>query len=168
MCQYSTILIHPANFEKRQPMKTIAKTICQTVLLVSSLLAPMTYAADDSRQLVEFPDMMKNHMLANMRDHLVSLTEIQQFIAAAEYEKASEVAEKRLGLSSLDDHGAAHRAQMMPKEMQEIGTGMHKAASKFALSIEEAGASGDIKPALADLATLMQQCVSCHSAYRVH
>jgi cytochrome c556 len=56
----------------------------------------------------------------------------------------------------------------MPKEMQEIGTGMHKAASKFALSIEEAGASGDIKPALGDLAVLMQQCVSCHSAYRVH
>ena len=149
-------------------MKTIVKTICLTLLLISPLLTSISHAADDNRKLIEFPDMMKNHMLANMRDHLVSLTEIQQYIATAEYEKASDVAEKRLGLSSLDDHGAAHMAQMMPKEMQEIGTGMHKAASKFALSIEDAGASGDIKPALADLATLMQQCVSCHSAYRVH
>ena len=149
-------------------MKTIAKTICQSLLLISPLLTTFTHAADDSRQLVEFPDMMKNHMLANMRDHLVSLTEIQQYIASGDFEKASDVAEERLGLSSLDDHDAAHMAQMMPKEMQEIGTGMHKAASKFALSIEEAGASGDIKPALGVLAVLMQKCVSCHSAYRVH
>ena len=149
-------------------MKTFTAILFKTLLIISPLITLSGHAADDSRKLVEFPNMMKNHMLTNMRDHLASLTEIQQYMASGEYEKASEVAEKHLGLSSLDDHGAAHMAQMMPKEMQEIGTGMHKAASKFALSIEEAGASGDIKPALGDLAKVMQQCVSCHSAYRVH
>ena len=39
----------------------------------------------DSRQLVEFPEMMRDHMLENMRDHLLALTEIQQYLALEEY-----------------------------------------------------------------------------------
>nr|CAA6812385.1 MAG: Unknown protein [uncultured Thiotrichaceae bacterium] len=139
-----------------------------TALLAVTLMPPVIFAEDDARQKVEFPQMMQDHMMMNMRDHLVALSEIQLFMATSEFEKAAEVAEQRLGLSSLDNHGAAHMAQMMPKEMQEIGTGMHKAASQFAVSVVEAGASGDLKPALGDLAKVTQQCIACHSAYRIH
>lgn len=126
------------------------------------------FAQDDTREKVEFPQMMQQHMLANMRDHLLAISEIQALMAAADYDKAAQIAEQRLGLSSLDNHGAAHMAQMMPKEMQEIGSEMHKAASQFAISVVDAGASGDLKPALNDLSKLMQQCVACHAAFRVH
>ncbi|TXH66709.1 MAG: hypothetical protein E6Q83_19910 [Thiothrix sp.] len=126
------------------------------------------FAQDDTRQKVEFPQMVQQHMLANMRDHLLALSEIQALMAVADYDKAAQIAEQRLGLSSLDNHGAAHMAQMMPKEMQEIGSEMHKAASQFAISVVDAGASGDLKPALNDLSKLMQQCVACHAAFRVH
>lgn len=127
-----------------------------------------TCFAEDARQKVKFPAMMQQHMLENMRDHLQAVSEIQAFMATAEYDKAAEVAEQRLGLSSLDDHGASHMAQMMPEAMQAIGTAMHKAASQFAITVVDAGTDDDLKPALAALSRVTQQCVACHSAYRVH
>lgn len=131
------------------------------------LMTSTSFAETDKREQVDFPQMMQQHMLANMRDHLLALSEIQAFMAAADYGKAAEVAEQRLGLSSLDNHGASHMAQMMPKAMQEIGTAMHKAASQFAVTVVDAGASGDLKGALGDLSKVTQQCVACHSAYRL-
>ena len=146
------------------PLKKIV--LCTAMFLWFS--ASVSVAEEDARQKVDFPAMMQQHMLANMRDHLQAVSEIQAFMATAEYEKAAEVAEQRLGLSSLDDHGASHMAQMMPKEMQAIGTAMHKAASQFAITVVDAGTDDDLKPALAALSKVTQQCIACHSAYRVH
>ena len=139
-----------------------------SLLLTLSILASVSWAEQDTRQKLDFPEMMQQHMLANMRDHLLAISEIQALLATAEYDKAAEVAEQRLGMSSLDHHGAAHMASMMPKEMQDIGTNMHKAASQFAVTVVDAGASGDLKRTLGDLSKVTQQCVACHSAYRVH
>ena len=137
------------------------------ITLMASLQVPVVMA-EDMRQKLDFPPMMVDHMMTNMRDHLLAISEIQQFMALAEYEKAAEVAEQRLGLSSLDDHGAAHMAQMMPPEMRAIGTAMHEAASEFAIAVVDAGTGDDLKPALGALAKVTQQCIACHSAYRVH
>jgi hypothetical protein len=124
--------------------------------------------AADSRQLVEMPAPMVQHMLSNMRDHLAALAEIQRALGAGEYQRASEVAEKRIGLSSLDAHGASHMAPYMPKPMQDIGTEMHRAASRFALVAQDAGADGSAAKAIGALAKVTEQCVACHAAYRAH
>lgn len=71
-------------------------------------------------------------------------------------------------MSSLDTHGAAYMAEMMPQTMQELGTIMHKTARQFAVTVGDTAASGDLNPALNDLSKLMQQCVACHAAFRVH
>jgi mono/diheme cytochrome c family protein len=118
--------------------------------------------------LVELPEMMRDHMLENMRDHLLALTEIQQYLALEEYDKASTVAENRLGMSSLGGHGASHMARFMPAAMQQIGTQMHKAASRFATIVQEGGLEGSTPKIAEGLAVVMQQCVACHSSYRVH
>lgn len=130
-----------------------------------ALLAP-AYAAD-TRQRVAMPAPMQEHMLANMRDHLAALGEIQAALADGKYEEAADIAEKRIGMSSLASHGAAHMAPYMPKPMQDIGTAMHRAASHFARSAQEAGATNDLSRALTALAELSQQCVACHAGYRV-
>jgi cytochrome c556 len=52
--------------------------------------------------------------------------------------------------------------------MQDIGTQMHRAASRFAIDAQTASVSNDVRPALASLGTVMQQCVACHAAYRLH
>jgi hypothetical protein len=124
-------------------------------------------ATPDSRQAVAFPAPMRDHILANMRDHLLALQQIQQALADGAYDRAADVAERRLGMTSLEAHGAHESAKFMPEAMQAIGTGMHRAASRFAVAAADAGASGNARPALAALAQVTQQCVACHAAYRV-
>lgn len=141
---------------------------CIILVLVLTIFGLPTSSFADSRQLVEFPEMMRDHMLENMRDHLLALTEIQQYLALEEYEKASTVAENRLGMSSLGGHGASHMARFMPTAMQQIGTQMHKAASRFATIVQEGGLEGSTPKIAEGLAVVMQQCVACHSSYRVY
>ena len=120
-------------------------------------------AGEDTRQMVEFPEIMQQHMLANMRDHLASINEILQKMAADELDQAADVAEARLGMSSLETHGASHMASFMPEGMRAAGNGMHRAASRFALKAEE----GDAAAAYGALTEVTSACVACHSAYRI-
>jgi hypothetical protein len=126
---------------------------------------PVFAAGDqDTRQMVKLPDMMKQHMLGNMRDHMLTIHEIQDALAKNELDKAADIAEQRIGMSSLVSHNAAHMAPYMPKAMQDIGTEMHHAASRFALTAKE----GDPLKSLAGLALITQQCVACHAAYKLN
>ena len=124
--------------------------------------------ADDGRVTVKLPDMMREHMLGNMRDHLLALEEITRYLANQKYDEAAEVAENRLGMSSLELHGASHLGKFMPKEMGSIGTSMHRAASRFALAAMDAEIDGGLNKAFSALSDVMRQCVACHSAYKVH
>jgi len=108
--------------------------------------------------------MMKEHMLGNMRDHMLAIHEIHSALAKNELDKAAGIAEQRIGMSSLALHNAAHMAPYMPKNMQYIGTEMHHAASRFAIVVKE----GDTLKALDELAKITQQCVACHAAYRIN
>lgn len=119
--------------------------------------------ADDARNKVELPAMMQEHMLANMRDHLATIDKILGHLAKGELDKAADAAENRLGMSSLESHGASHLAQFMPQEMQAMGTNMHRAASRFALKAQE----GDATAAYKSLQEITAACVACHAAYRI-
>jgi cytochrome c556 len=70
-------------------------------------------------------------------------------------------------MSSLEAHGASHLAGFMPQGMQDIGTAMHKAASRFAVTAQEAGVTRDLPRALGALSEVTTQCVACHAAYRL-
>jgi hypothetical protein len=121
----------------------------------------------DARQVVHFPPELRVHTLANMRDHLLALSEIQEALSKGWFDKAGTIAEQRLGMASLKFHGAHELSEYMPEAMQAIGSEMHRSASRFALEAENASVTGDVKPALAALSKVTQQCVACHSAYRV-
>jgi hypothetical protein len=147
------------------------------VLLVLALFALPIAASDnmessnsesDARQLVEFPAKMRQHMLGNMRDHLTAISEIQQALSSGDFDKAADIAETRIGMSSLSAHGASHMAAFMPDKMQAIGTQMHRSASRFAVIAQESAVDGNVKSALAGLAKITQNCVACHAAFRVH
>ena len=109
------------------------------------------------------PAMMQQHMMSNMRDHLVALNEILLNLASGELDLAAEIAEQRLGMSSMDLHGASHMAKFMPRGMRQAGTSMHRAASRFALTAQE----GDELPAYKALSAVTSACVACHSGYRI-
>jgi hypothetical protein len=124
-------------------------------------------AQEDSRILVQFPPELAQHTLANMRDHLLALQDIQQALAQKKEDAAARIAEERLGMSSLEAHGAHEIAKYMPKGMQDIGSEMHRSASRFAIEAQNAGVTGDVRPALEALSHITTQCVGCHAGYRL-
>ena len=140
----------------------------RTIFIVMLLAATFPAVAKDSRQRVEMPTQMREHMLGNMRDHLLVLETITRQLANQQYDEAAEVAETRLGMSSMQSHGASHMAQFMPEGMSAIGTEMHHAASRFAIAAQNASIDGGLSKAFAALSDVMTQCVACHSGYRVH
>ena len=141
-------------------MGKITKTLS---ILLCVLASPLLAANEDSRKLVELPEMMQSHMMANMRDHLKAINEILESLSNNQMDKAAKIAEQRIGMSSLDNHGASHMGKFMPKGMRQAGTNMHKAASRFALKAEE----GELLPAYKSLAEVTATCVACHSSYRI-
>jgi hypothetical protein len=139
------------------------KNILFAAVLLLLFTSNNSLAEDDPRILVQMPEMMQQHMLANMRDHLNSLNEILVNMANGKLDRASDIAEHRLGMSSLESHGASHLAQFMPEAMQQAGTNMHHAASRFALKLQE----GDVPSALNALSEVTSACVACHASYRI-
>ena len=136
-------------------------SITVPILLACSYSVSM--ADDEERRLVQLPERMQQHMMSNMRDHLVAINEILIKMANGDFEKAAEVAEYRLGMSSLESHGASHMAKFMPEGMRQAGTAMHKAASRFALKAQEE----EVLPAYNALSEVTSACVACHSGYRI-
>ena len=70
-------------------------------------------------------------------------------------------------MSSLPRHGAHDVAKFMPQGMRDAGTAMHRAASRFAIEAQNAGATGDLKPALGAFGQVLGTCVGCHAGYRL-
>jgi hypothetical protein len=144
------------------------KPLLVPFLLAGLLATPFASIADgDNRVAVDMPAMMQDHMRANMRDHLRAINEIQSLLAAGKYDAAADVAENRIGMSSLETHGASHMAGFMPQGMQDTGTAMHHAASRFAVEAQEAVVTRDLPRALAALSQITTQCVACHAGYRL-
>jgi hypothetical protein len=121
----------------------------------------------DARAAVEFPAELREHTLANMRDHLLALQQIQAALAERAYDTAARIAENRLGMSSLQSHGAHEVAKYMPKGMQDAGTSMHRSASRFAVSLQQAAITHDLRQPLGELANVTASCVACHAGYRL-
>ena len=129
--------------------------------------APAHAPGDDKREFVKFPAPLVEHTLANMRDHLLALQEIQDHLGMGHFDVAAKIAEARLGMSSLQLHGAHEVAKFMPQGMQESGTAMHKTASRFAVTATDAGVTNDYKAALTALGQVTATCVACHAGYRI-
>jgi cytochrome c553 len=132
-------------------------------LIILVCISDISVADEDPRQFVQLPEMMRQHMMSNMRDHLVAINEILVNMSSGELEKAADIAESRLGMSSLESHGARHMAEFMPERMRRAGINMHRAASRFALKAQE----GEALPAYNALSEVTAACVACHSGYRI-
>lgn len=144
----------------------------------------------DQREILNFPPEMQTNFLANMRDHLQTLNEVLQAMAGGDYAGASRVAAERLGLDSpsaagckpSDKPAAAPAAQSkpaasmsmdemmalyMPEAMRGVGLAMHTSASEFATAAAQAATTKDNAAVLAALSRVTENCVACHSAYRL-
>ncbi|WP_156782109.1 hypothetical protein [Acidihalobacter aeolianus] len=133
----------------------------------SPQIPPAHPAKPDSRIEVMFPPMLKRQTLFTMRLHLQGVAEIQQALASGRFEKAAEIATATLGMSSMHGHQMAEEAKYMPHGMMKLGALMHQRAAEFAISAQDAAATGNLKPPLRALSRMTETCVACHSAYRL-
>ncbi len=146
-------------------MRFLSATLAAIFLMITS-----AGHAQDSRALVRLPEPMQEHMLANMRDHLVTISEIIGDVAAGKLDAAARISEQKLGMSSLGLHGAAHMARFMPQPMQDTGTSMHRAARRLAIVLQDTSVSPtvdtmrDVNRALHEVTTA---CWACHAGYRI-
>lgn len=138
-------------------------------VLLAALGLPRSYA-QDARQFVKLPEPMQEHMLSNMRDHLVTLNGIIGDLGDGKFDEAAKIAEQRLGMSSLPAHDAAHMAPFMPKPMQDMGTSMHHAASRLVIVLQDASITPSVQ-SMQDINRTLHEvtsaCTGCHAAYRI-
>ncbi len=123
--------------------------------------------AQDSREEVAFPPLVKRRTLATMRMHLQGLAEIQQALAEGRFQEAAQIATMNLGMSSMHGDQMAEEAKYMPPGMRKLGALMHRRAGEFAVAAQNAAATGDVQPPLRALSQVTQTCVACHAAYRL-
>ena len=146
------------------------KRIAAATAVLLFALSSAASGVDDARELVKLPPMMREHMLGNMRDHLMTLDQILDAVAEAKFDDAAKLAEARLGMSSLSSHDAAHMAPFMPKPMQDMGTAMHRAASRLVIVLQDASVTPNaeaLHKVAGSLHDVTTACTSCHAAYRL-
>jgi uncharacterized membrane protein YedE/YeeE len=144
-----------------------------SVLLVAAIataqtadpIAPEPEPVAVSRQLVSMPLPAQRLLRKDMIDHLVVLNQLYIHVAAAEFEQASELAETRLGNSSMGRHRGTGMGpgRFMPPEMHKIGISMHRSASEFAAIAQKQ----DIEETYAALQRVYSFCVACHVGFRI-
>jgi hypothetical protein len=153
-----------------QKRKFSMRSALATMAILLLLSAAGVGLAQDSRELVRLPEPMQEHMLGNMRDHLVTIDEIIGKVADGKFDEAAKLAEQRLGMSSLGLHGASHMAPFMPQPMQDIGTSMHRAASRLSIVLQDTSVSPTVD-AMRDLNRSLHEvtttCVACHASFRI-
>jgi hypothetical protein len=119
---------------------------------------------NDHRQLVSMPDETSQLMRKDMLDHLSALNEIIGLLTENNLDAAADVAETRMGKSSMGKHRATGvgPGRFMPLEMRNIGWGMHESATE----LSEAAKEGNLKGAYSALQKVTTACVACHYSYR--
>ncbi len=121
-------------------------------------------SAGDNRQLVSMPDETLQLLRQDMLDHLAALNEIIGLLAENKLDAAAELAETRMGKSSMGKHRGTGMGpgRYMPPEMRNLGWGMHESATEFS----QVAGEGNSKAAYGALQKLTTSCVACHYSYR--
>lgn len=139
-----------------------------TMGLLASFTLGHAVAGEDPRTLVNLPPPMQEHMLQNMREHLLALNAILAALEKGETQEAGRIAEARLGVNAQTSHGAAQMAPLMPEGMRAMGGTMHRAASRFVTIAQDAELeeNGERK-VFGALREITDGCNGCHQAYRI-
>lgn len=124
--------------------------------------------ATDNRELVLYPRPVYESTLANMREHLRGIHEVQRLVGEGKFAEAANAAERGMGMGH--NHGAEGNAaehQFMPKGMMALGSGMHGAAAELATTLRDAEVTDDLQAVFAAMGKVTANCVACHDAYRL-
>jgi len=135
------------------------------ILVILAVTTATAEAVEDGRTLVEMPPEVQATLRLEMMDHMAAINELIGYLGSGDLKRVAEVAEKRMGVSSMGKHRqtAMGPGRFMPPEMRAFGMAMHQSSSRLAEIAEQ----GDLQESVAALQEVTAACVACHYTYRV-
>ena len=125
----------------------------------NSKMAEHNHVMNDSRISLNLPPKKAHHQLMNMRSHLQAVQSIINYLSKNEFDSASVVATKKLGMSN--------EMKMMcssfgNKEFEDLGFAFHNSAD----TMSEVFKTKDKDKSLEALSLTLNYCVTCHSTFK--
>ncbi len=116
-------------------------------------------AMGDKRISLSLSPEMKQHQLSNMRSHVEAVRSIVGFIAGNDFERASEIAHTKLGLTEE----MKKMCDMFDNEkFKDLGMAFHKSGDELG----DVLLKKDVTLSLQALSRTMGYCVECHATFR--
>ncbi|WP_295368590.1 cytochrome C [Thiolapillus sp.] len=114
---------------------------------------------NDGRISLGLPPKMKTHQLMNMRSHLEAIQTIIGLMETGDFDKASEVAHARLGLT---EDMKKMCSMFKNDDFRTLGFQFHKSADVLSETLK----TKDMNQSLHALQNTMGYCVQCHATFR--
>jgi hypothetical protein len=115
--------------------------------------------AMDRRTSLELPAPMKQHQLANMREHVLAIKSIVGLMAENKFEDAAKIAHKQLGLST---EMQSMCSMFENEKFKTMGMAFHQSGDELGDVLQ----TRDVNASLRALNKTMGYCVECHATYR--
>jgi PBP1b-binding outer membrane lipoprotein LpoB len=157
---YSFILLIGLLFTSCNEEKTNKQNI-ETVIENhnhSEMMQNMKNFTDNRISLNVSPEKAQ-HQLMNMRSHVVAVQSIINYLSKDEFEKASEVAATKLGLT---DEMKMMCTSFNNEEFERLGLEFHNNADKMSQIFK----NKDKNKSLEALSTTMTSCITCHATFK--
>lgn len=122
---------------------------------------PMPEKVDDTRQIIRLSDAEIALVAVEMRQMLASVQGIAEGLAAGDRQAVLDAASKS-GMVMMQDLPSQIRMKF-PEPFTQMGMASHRSFDQIA---QETKSIKDPAPILKQLSVAMQNCVSCHAAYR--
>lgn len=119
----------------------------------------MNHSMSDGRTSLNLSPQMKQHQLSNMRSHLEAVQTIISLIAEGDFEKGSEIAHSKLGLTE-DMKSMCN--MFSNNDFKSLGLAFHESGDVLGDVLK----TKDTNKSLRALQTTLGYCVQCHATFR--
>lgn len=119
----------------------------------------MKHSNNDGRISLGLSPEMKQHQLSNMRSHLEAVQTIINLMAEREFERASEMAHSKLGLT---EEMQKMCNMFNNNDFKALGLAFHESGDILGNVLK----TKDTNRSLRALQTTLGYCVQCHAAFR--
>ena len=119
----------------------------------------MKHPMSDGRVSLNLSPQMKQHQLSNMRSHLEAVQTIISLIAEGDFDKSSEIAHSKLGLTE-DMKSMCN--MFSNNDFKSLGLAFHESGDVLGDVLK----TKDTKKSLRALQTTLGYCVQCHATFR--
>ncbi len=134
--------------------------LCLNAAFAVDEIMPMEHhRMTDTRISLGLSEKMKQHQLADMREHLEAIDSIVGLMAANRFQEAARIAHEKLGLTPQMQRMCG---MLGNEKATELGLAFHKSGDELGDALE----TGDQGKSLSALHNTMQYCVSCHAMFR--